>query len=214
MVNIIFMSPINTTPIPNIPRKPTTIMTRYITTIAALLILTTSYAKAQVRISGRSISSGRETVTSQNEFGGTRKETIRNIGIEVSLSALKAPKETYEIEVFFVAKDNTDKTRWVYDIQKTTMLVNQGGKQFFAPPLTGETRETTRYSIELQPVGGPRIPGILTARSSSAGSKVEGWVARAKLNGSVVSVTGSLSELIDLAQRNPQAFDRAAGVTN
>lgn len=168
-------------------------------------------------LAGKSITSGqvlglevRNISTAKRDFIRQRtptsqlKDTNRSVRLSIKLGKLGLPKEGIHLEWFFIAKELSTKTRWVFDAgsRHSTSYIDM---EVECAPLHARESKFQHYALE---VLGDRLLVTTTRSTVISGSKIEGWIVRVKNHeGRILETEASLSELEDFAKKNPKRLD-------
>lgn len=190
-----------------------------------VLVLLTLFMQAQQpaamplpTVTARTDSSAKRTTTEKS--GYTRiKEENRTLGVAVNVRFFAVPPFPYEVQAFFIAKDNTTRARTIFDAAAETSQNLAADFAFESSPLTGTTKSWTSIPISGtysgttsygQSVMG-NFQGSATSYSKTAGSNIEGWIVRVVAQGKVLRVDSNQQALKGLAEKQATEFDAAAG---
>jgi hypothetical protein len=160
--------------------------------------------------------SGAQSIGGVN-YSSFSRSTNRVVAVKVRLSSFSKPKEPYEVQCFFIAKEPSQ-GRYIYDTKK--MISSQQSEEFdvYARELFGGSQSVQSASSTRSSggsFGGGNATRVTTTNrmaSSSSGSKSEGWIVRVLSGGKVVRMEASLQELKSFAEKESAQLDaRAAG---
>ena len=108
---------------------------------------------------------------------------------------------SYEMQCFFVARNEANSERYIYNVRTTQITDEMGSRSFQAPPLLGKGIPFIKISK------GRRRPRYVV--NNFKGSDVEGWIVRVVAEGTVLSIESNQGYLKDLAQEAPDLLDSA-----
>lgn len=194
---------------------------------ALLLAFAVSLPAQQPGFTPPSLNATTATTSKRNSTTGTatsgQSQTIRQTAVAVAVSFLRPPAEPYDVQCFFVAKDEATRERYIFDASSYQAKGNSATKVITSQPLTGTSKTWT-----VIPFGGtftgtarpdnPRLPnlkvdGTFSGASATSnkieGSKIDGWVVRVVYQGQPIAVASSMQPLAEFAKANPEAFDKA-----
>jgi hypothetical protein len=200
--------------------------------LAFLAIVSSALAQSGVPVvSATTLVSRREDVKTTTADGFTQVQTIRGTGVGVDWRFFGKPAAPYEIQCFFVAKNEANKTRYVFDSVKTASQAASGkvefrsetlmgsGKKWMDIPFTGsvnvttktETRDssgnTTSSSSSTKPEA---FTATLRLTDAITGSKTEGWIVRFVAGERVLRITSNQNHLETLASGIADTLDTIA----
>ena len=205
------------------------------TALAALAFLAASIqftaAQGVPFVSAVTLSSGKRDVNSVAANGFNQTQAVRSIGVGVDWRFTGQQKESYEVQCFFVAKNESGKGRYIYDAVRIESKNASGKAEFRAEPLMGsgkqwydipfvgtvdvttrtDTRDATGNTISSSSSTSPEtVRGTLRLTNEIVGSKVEGWIVRVVSGGKPVKVLSNQSHLEPLARGISDTLDAVA----
>jgi hypothetical protein len=157
----------------------------------------------------RTATAGRKDVTSRGA-GWSEKQAVRSMGVSVEYRFLQKPEIPYEAQCFFVAKDEANKQRYIYDCYIAPISNAFGSIEFNAQPLMGSGKRVFSIPFSGTTTSGQYVSGTLSSSSDISGSKVEGWIVRVVSNGTILNIESNQYGLKTLAQDNPDILDAMA----
>jgi|GEM_PF-2679258 len=160
-------------------------------------------------VTARTVQRGKRQYRSGSGTSVQTTTTIRSQGLEVAVSFFRNPSAPYEVECFFIARNEASNERFIYDAQVTRSQSARTTFEFYAPPLTGTIRRSVSIPISGTTGYGHPFTGTLYQSGSVSGSKTVGWVVRIISRGQVVRIESNQSYLRDQAKDNPTFFDAA-----
>ena len=166
-------------------------------------------------VTAATLSSGKKGVTTITSDGFIEGHVGQSIGVSVKWRYFRAPTEPCELQCFFVAKHDSNKARYVYDVATRQTTEIGGEVQFLAQPLLSSGLKWADIPFAgtitgSNPTKTARIDGTLTLTSAVPGSKLEGWIVRAVSGGQVVRIISNQSHLESLAKEIPEKLDAIA----
>jgi hypothetical protein len=160
-------------------------------------------------ISARTDNQGKHKEQSTTDTGWRQSQDVRNIGVAVDLRSFRPPKEAYDVQCFFVARSEANKTNYIYDVQRQESTAQFDSLKFQAPPLAGSGARWLSLPVTGSFVSGGSFSGTLTYTQHIAGSKFYGWLIRVVSQGVVVRIETNQAPLKELAEKNPSIFNEA-----
>ena len=164
----------------------------------------------------------KRTVTTGTVYSG-KAQAVRSTGVDVAISFFAAPPEAYDVQCFFLAKDEATKERYIFDIGVQQAQGRFANVSFASVPLTGTTKSWvvipfagtfsgTVYDPKARGVS-PTVDGTFSGSSGTAsqkqGSKIDGWVVRVVYQGKVLRVDSNQAALSEIATKDAAVFDKA-----
>lgn len=193
--------------------------------LSILLVVTSAFALAAEpsnlpMVTAATLSNSKKVVGSGSSASGER-HWARTIGVSASWRFFRMPKEAFELQCFFVAKDEADKSRNVFAFTKRAATGISGRAEFRSPELAGSGTRWTSVPFSGTAHSSPggaavitgnevSITGTLTTTSYSKGSKIEGWIVRVVSGGKVVRILSNQSQLEDMAKNAAATLDAIA----
>lgn len=168
-------------------------------------------------ITARTDNVGRKTVKSGMGTTSREEQDIRTLGVRVQLRSFAIPKQPYDVQCFFIARSQSTKSNYIYDVQRQQSAGQEGVHQFQAPAITGTSRKWVALPVSgtytgTSSTGGMdrgTFTGSATYSQSVPGSKFYGWLIRVVSQGKVVRIETNQAPLKALAEANPAMFDAA-----
>ena len=121
------------------------------------------------------------------------RTTVRSTGAEVAWRYFHRPELPFEVQCFFVAKDESTKIQFCWDYQSNKSGEQVGKFRFDSKELTGTGK----------------IIG-LGNQFEFPGAKIDGWIIRFVRDGKVIRVTSNQSHLEQLAKSLDNQLDEIA----
>jgi len=178
--------------------------------LSLLLFPTFAFAQAggQVYFSTRTTqTSKREVVQSTGSIRQT--QTVRSLGVLVEYRSIRPVRAPYEVQCFFVAKDEATRERFIYYCETARVEGGNGKLEFHAKSLKGSTKTVTSIPVTAATDSGETYLGTATAVSETPGLKMDGWIVRILSEGKVVQIDSNQAHLRALAQDDPEWLDDA-----
>lgn len=146
---------------------------------------------------------------------------VSTISVGVSCGFFKTPPWPYEVQVFFVARNETTKERYIFSSQKQSSQDMAFSGDFESPTLVGTTSKIYTLKQSGSFSGTTSSPssagsfqgtyrGTGTITGSTKGSKIDGWIVRVVADGDVIKSQASDNPLLTLAEKNRQLLDEIA----
>ena len=166
----------------------------------------------------------KRTVTTGTVYSG-KAQAVRSTGVDVAISFFAAPPEAYDVQCFFLAKDEATKERYIFDIGVQQAQGRFANVSFASVPLTGTTKSwvvipfagtfsgTVTDSDPRARGATSTVDGTFSGSSGTAsrvqGSKIDGWVVRVVYQGKVLRVDSNQAALSEIAKKDAAVFDKA-----
>ncbi|HEY3899936.1 MAG TPA: retroviral-like aspartic protease family protein [Chthoniobacter sp.] len=142
------------------------------------------------------------------ESKNTRSEQdTRWMSVEVNATFFQRPEVEYQVQCFFIAKNEASPFQTVYDAGVKISREANFRDEFVSQPLVGSTRTFT--SVNLSSADGS-VSGTANATTTITREKVVGWIVRVVAEGRVLSVQSNQPELAELASTHKDNFDTVA----
>jgi hypothetical protein len=150
----------------------------------------------------------------QLQTGTTRiEQDNRTYSVDVSCRFAAAPPVPYEVQCFFISKNEATLARAIYDAVVTTGQTEDFRQEFVSQPLAGNKRtftsmpfsSTSAYSDGS--VGS--TVGVINSYKEIKGQKVEGWIVRVVCQGKVLRVESNQPSLSEMANQLKPQLDAA-----
>jgi hypothetical protein len=158
-------------------------------------------------------------ITRTNSGTERTAQSNRSIGVSVNVSFFTQPPAPYDVQCFFIAKDDSTGERYIFDADKATSQDKVAGFQFDSQSLAGGSKTWTSVPFSGTFSGSAtdgtsvtgRFNGASSASSMTLGSKIEGWIVRVVgPDGKVVRMESNQPALKEMATRLGPALDKAA----
>ena len=193
------------------PPMPRTI--RHTVTLVGIVCAITMTARAQNRpdipfISARTDNWGKSTVRGTDSAGWQESQDMSALGVRVELKSFRSPQQPYDVQCFFIARKDVDKSEYIYNVQRRASSAQFDVVVFQAPPLKGHGQRTLFI-----PVIGP-TSGVALLTQGAQGSRFYGWIIRVVSQGMVVRVDSNQPTLKFLAGSAASTFDAAVRRVN
>lgn len=178
--------------------------------LLALLLPSMAFAQTGGRIyfSSKTVQTGRKEVV-QSTGNVRQTQTVRSLGVLVEYRSVQPARAPYEVQCFFIARDEATRDRFVYYSETTTVKGGNGKLEFRAKALKGTTKTETSIPITGTTETGEPFISTISSTQEVPGSKMEGWVVRILSEGKVVQVDSNQPHLRTLAMENPGWLDDA-----
>lgn len=156
-----------------------------------------------VTVKGKAVSSG---AGNDNFKRGATRRNIRYTAKSVAVE-LYTPNATVErplaVEVFFLGRDGTSHTEWIYDcgLQFSTEPIET--LRFDSKELFTEDKEVSTWSFD---TSSTTTVDVLEKRVLT-GSSMAGWIVRCRSDGEIVQITASSRPLEELTKSNSNILD-------
>ncbi len=146
----------------------------------------------------------------------SQSQTQREMSVGVSVQFFSALPGPFEVQCFFVAKNDTTRSRYIFNVvaEESKKATYQG--EIHSGTLLGATRDWVGIPYSL-PVSLPEDGGKLidlagksVGTDTKTASKIEGWILRVVYEGLVLKVDSNQPHLAELANRFPKVFDAVA----
>lgn len=149
----------------------------------------------------------------------TQSQAVRSTGVSVNVSFYQPPRKPYEIQCFFVAKNEGTKERYIFESLKQQAQGRAATAEFVSSPLMGTSTQTTAIPFSGRFDGvdtagnyvSGKVTGATVSSNTASGSKMEGWIVRVVYQGQVLRIESNQPQLIDIAKGSAEAFDKAIG---
>lgn len=174
--------------------------------LTLLLLPTLALAQGPVYFSARTIQTAKREVV-QSTGNVRQTQTVRSLGVEVEYHSYRPPKAPYEVQCFFVARDEATKDRFIYYCKTADVRGGNGKLEFHAQSLKGTTKTVTTIPLAAASDSGETYLGLATSVSEIPGFKMEGWIVRILSEGKVVQIDSNQPHLRTLARENPEWLD-------
>ena len=179
---------------------------RLLTAIAFVGLAGVAAAQVPTLTVTNASSAKRIKTLSKDADGSFNKQTDRSVALNINMTPLKDAKGGYDIEWFFLLKPIGRKGSSIFDAGSKHSEKGAAKFPVSSKPIQEMNSRSKAYSVETI---GDSSAMVITTTDTTSGSKFSGWVVRVKTGGEVVRVEASLSELKELATRNPELFDKA-----
>jgi hypothetical protein len=152
----------------------------------------------------------RRDVPSITSGGWSQTQTVRSTGILVDYHFFRGRKTPFEIQCFFIAKNDSTKKRYIYDtvLWESKEPINK--MDFSGAPLIGSGKQWVDLPILGNYADLSSLLETLTFSNETTGSHGEGWIVRFVSGGMVLTVNSNQPYLFDLARQIPKFFDATA----
>ena len=181
--------------------------------IVGLTVMPYGYGQQPVRMEVPAVTA--KTNLASKSIGITRsgysrtEQDSRQMSVNVEVRFFHAPSAPYELQCFFISKNEYTKKMQVFDGMRKTAQGQVFTWQFMSQPIAGSTRKFTSVPFlsswaAVGPHGAAAVAGGIYATNDSyserSGYKIEGWVVRIVGQGNVLRVESNQPALQQIAQ--------------
>jgi hypothetical protein len=169
------------------------------------------------------VSSKTVTLPPSATLGGLtlgQSQAQHETSVSVKIRFFKAPPAPYEVQCFFMAKNEAAKIRYIFNVAKHQSTEATDEIEFHSGALLGTTSNWIALPFGTPAPGanandlGNLTPGaaagLVVNSDAKQGSKMEGWILRVVCNGQVLKVESNQPYLLEMAKRLERPFDDAA----
>jgi hypothetical protein len=165
------------------------------------------------QLAAKTSSNRRHIGISQSGFTRTEQDT-RTMSVDVTCRFFEVPQIPYEVQCFFVARDEASRQRSIFDAVVGQSQETNVAWRFESQPLAGGTRRFTSVpftSTIQRPDGSVETHyGTDDSQTTTTGNRIEGWIVRVVARGHVLGVQSNQPSLMEMASRFGGQLDAAA----
>jgi len=163
----------------------------------------------------------RKNVKTTDSDGFNQTQDMRSLSVVVELRSFHPPKQPYDVECFFIARSESTKSNYIYDVIRQSSSAQSDVLKFQPAPLGGNGRRWITLPMTGSFTGatssGDLVTGLVSGEVTYSqridGSKFYGWLVRVISQGTVVRMETNQPQLKILAEKNPGIFNSASKET-
>ena len=150
---------------------------------AVLADMVCAQSDLAVMFEAKRLGSSRDTTTKwQDGFGGSDRDFSESIALELRIQNLRNTKTNATLEIFFVAKEASGNTRWVFDQSSDSIALD------ISTPIHLQKKSSKMKSTVMN--------DAFFGTRSARGGVLDGYIARLVSEGKVQRVCASSSALV------------------
>jgi predicted aspartyl protease len=169
--------------------------------------LASSTARISIpQVSAKTNKAAKHLTVAESKNSRSEQDT-RWMSVDVRATFFQKPEVEYQVQCFFIAKDEASPFQKIYDASVKTSREANFHDEFVSQPLAGTTRTFT--SVHLPSADGS-ASGTFKATTAISRETVVGWIVRVVAEGRVLSVQSNQPDLGGLASTHKDNFDAVA----
>jgi hypothetical protein len=168
-----------------------------------------AFGQGMLELTAQTNKASKQIQITQSSNTRTEQE-VRTESVKVNVHFFGAPKSPYEVQCFFISKNEASLAQTIYDAVSISAQKPDLNYQFVSLPLSGGSRRFTAVPLVGVYSDGSTVTGTYATSSATTGSKIEGWIVRVCVQGHAVRVESNQPSLKDLAYKISDQLDAAA----